>query len=113
MKLLLGILLAVTVWFTGVALFFQEHDIYSVLFDAVKSEKEKPEDHISLGVQEIILELETTGHRDVRNMGLLDFFDAQIKLLKDRISEAKSDGSSVADIVKKTGLSINTVTRLL
>ena len=106
-------LLAVTVWFTGVALFFQEHEIYSVLFDAVKSEKEKPEDYISLGVQEIILELETTGHRDVRNMGLLDFFDAQIKLLKDRISEAKSDGSSVADIVKKTGLSINTVTRLL
>lgn len=106
-------LLAVTVWFTGVALFFQEHDTYSVLFDAVKSEKEKPEDYISLGVQEIILELETTGHRDVRNMGLLDFFDAQIKLLKDRISEAKSGGSSVADIVKKTGLSINTVTRLL
>jgi len=46
-------------------------------------------------------------------MGLLEFFDAQIKLLKDRISEAKSGGSSVADIVKNTGLSINTVTRLL
>lgn len=105
-------LLAVTVWFTGVALFFQEHDTYSVLFDAVKSEKEKPEDHISLGVQEIILELETAGHRDVRNMGLLDFFDAQVKLLKDRIADAKSGGSSIADIVKKTGLSINTITRL-
>lgn len=105
-------LLAVTVWFTGVALFFQEHEIYSVLFDAVKSEKEKPEDHISLGVQEIILELETAGHRDVRNMGLLDFFDAQVKLLKDRIADAKSGGSSIADIVKKTGLSINTITRL-
>lgn len=105
-------LLAVTVWFTGVALFFQEHDTYSVLFDAVKSEKEKPEDYISLGVQEIILELETAGHRDVRNMGLLDFFDAQVKLLKDRIADAKSGGSSVADIVKKTGLSINTITRL-
>ena len=105
-------LLAVTVWFTGVALFFQEHDTYSVLFDAVKSEKEKPEDYISLGVQEIILELETAGHRDVRNMGLLDFFDAQVKLLKDRIADAKSGGSSIADIVKKTGLSINTITRL-
>lgn len=105
-------LLAVTVWLTGVALFFQEHDTYSVLFDAVKSEKEKPEDHISLGVQEIILELETAGHRDVRNMGLLDFFDAQVKLLKDRIADAKSGGSSIADIVKKTGLSINTITRL-
>lgn len=105
-------LLAVTVWFTGVALFFQEHDTYSVLFDAVKSEKEKSEDHISLGVQEIILELETAGHRDVRNMGLLDFFDAQVKLLKDRIADAKSGGSSIADIVKKTGLSINTITRL-
>lgn len=105
-------LLAVTVWFTGVALFFQEHDTYSVLFDAVKLEKEKSEDHISLGVQEIILELETAGHRDVRNMGLLDFFDAQVKLLKDRIADAKSGGSSIADIVKKTGLSINTITRL-
>lgn len=105
-------LLAVTVWFTGVALFFQEHEIYSVLFDAVKSEKEKSEDYISLGVQEIILELETAGHRDVRNMGLLDFFDAQVKLLKDRIADAKSGGSSIADIVKKTGLSINTITRL-
>lgn len=105
-------LLAVTVWFTGVALFFQEHDTYSVLFDAVKSEKAKSEDYISLGVQEIILELETAGHRDVRNMGLLDFFDAQVKLLKDRIADAKSGGSSIADIVKKTGLSINTITRL-
>ncbi|MBQ6983873.1 MAG: hypothetical protein IJQ20_02990 [Paludibacteraceae bacterium] len=105
-------LLAVTVWFTGVVLFFQEHDIYSVLFDSTGSDKSKSEDYISLGVQEIVLELETTGHRDVRNMGLLEFFDAQIKLLKDRIAEAKSGGSSVADIVKKTGLSINTITRL-
>ena len=105
-------LLAVTVWFTGVALFFQEHEIYSVLFDAVNSDKAKSEDYISLGVQEIILELETAGHRDVRNMGLLDFFDAQVKLLKDRIADAKSGGSSIADIVKKTGLSINTITRL-
>jgi hypothetical protein len=95
-----------------VALFFQEHEIYSVLFDAVNSDKAKSEDYISLGVQEIILELETAGHRDVRNMGLLDFFDAQVKLLKDRIADAKSGGSSVADIVKKTGLSINTITRL-
>lgn len=105
-------LLAVTVWFTGVALFFQEHDIYSVLFDTSKSESAKSEDHISLGIQEIILELETTGHRDVRNMGLLEFFDAQIKLLKDRIADAKSGGSSIADIIKKTGLSINTISRL-
>ena len=105
-------LLAVTVWFTGVVLFFQEHDIYSVLFDSTGSDKSKSEDYISLGVQEIVLELETSGHRDVRNMGLLEFFDAQIKLLKDRIAEAKSGGSSVADIVKKTGLSINTITRL-
>ena len=105
-------LLAVTVWFTGVVLFFQEHDIYSVLFDSTGSDKSKSEDYISLGVQEIVLELETAGHRDVRNMGLLEFFDAQIKLLKDRIAEAKSGGSSVADIVKKTGLSINTITRL-
>ena len=105
-------LLAVTVWFTGVALFFQEHDTYSVLFDTTSSGSAKSADHISLGVQEIILELETTGHRDVRNMGLLEFFDAQIKLLKDRIADAKSGGSSIADIVKKTGLSINTISRL-
>jgi len=105
-------LLAVTVWFTGVALFFQEHDTYSVLFDTTSSGVEKPENHISLGVHEIILELETAGHRDVRNMGLLEFFDAQIKLLKDRIADAKSGGTSIADIVKKTGLSINTISRL-
>lgn len=105
-------LLAVTVWFTGVALFFQEHDTYSVLFDTTSSGSAKSADHISLGVQEIILELETAGHRDVRNMGLLEFFDAQIKLLKDRIADAKSGGSSIADIVKKTGLSINTISRL-
>lgn len=105
-------LLAVTVWFTGVALFFQEHDTYSVLFDTTSSRVEKPENHISLGVHEIILELETTGHRDVRNMGLLEFFDAQIKLLKDRIADAKSGGTSIVDIVKKTGLSINTISRL-
>lgn len=105
-------LLAVTVWFTGVALFFQEHDMYSVLFDTTSTGTAVPENHISLGVHEIILELETAGHRDVRNMGLLEFFDAQIKLLKDRIADAKSGGTSIADIVKKTGLSINTISRL-
>lgn len=104
-------LLAVTVWFTGVALFFQEHYIYSVLFDSAHNES-KAENYISLGVQEIILELETSGHRNAREMGLLDFFDAQIKLLKDRIASAKSEGASIADIVKKTGLSIDTITRL-
>jgi hypothetical protein len=105
-------LLAVTVWFTGVALFFQEHDIYSVLFDTPSGGQVQSEWHISLGVQEIILELEKAGHRDVRNMGLLEFFDAQVKLLKDRIADAKSGGTTIADIVKKTGLSINTVSRL-
>lgn len=105
-------LLAVTVWFTGVALFFQEHDIYSVLFDTPSGGQVQSEGHISLGVQEIILELEKAGHRDVRNMGLLEFFDAQVKLLKDRIADAKSGGTTIADIVKKTGLSINTVSRL-
>lgn len=106
-------LLAVTVWFTGVALFFQEHDVYSVLFDSGSNNQSKPDNYISLGVQEIILELETAGHKDARDMGLLDFFDAQIKLLKDRVAEAKSGDASVADIVKKTGLSIETITRLM
>lgn len=107
-----GELLAVTVWFTGVVLFFQEHDIYSVLFDINGGEKEQVEGHISLGVQEIILELTANGYPDARNMNLLEFFDAQIKMLKDRISDAKSSGTETTDLVKKTGLPLSTILRL-
>ncbi len=106
-----GELLAVTVWFTGVVLFFQEHDVYSVLFDAKKA-NDKPDDYISLGVQEIILEIASNGRPDARDMNLLEFFDAQIKLLKDRIADAKSDGADTSDIIKKTGLPLNTILRL-
>lgn len=106
-----GELLAVTVWFTGVALFFQRHNVYSVLFET-NSATEKPEDYISLGVQEIILELAANGRPDARDMDLLEFFDAQIKMLKDRISDAKANGTSTADLVRKTGLPLNTVLRL-
>ena len=107
-----GELLAVTVWFTGVALFFQQHAIYSVLYDEKSDAVSKPSNYISLGVQEIIMELTAAGHSDARNMNLLDFFDAQIKLLKDRISEAKGSGTDTADLVKKTGLPLSTIVRL-
>ena len=106
-----GELLAVTVWFTGVALFFQEHDVYSVLFET-NGHIENADDHISLGVQEIILELAANGRSDARNMDLLEFFDAQVKMLKDRVSEAKAGGIEMADLVKKTGLPLSTILRL-
>ena len=107
-----GELLLVTVWFTGVALFWQQHPVYSVLYEKVESQKSKVESTIRLGMSEILLELEQRGHHRAAEMLLTDFMDAQVKLLKDRLSDARAHGATTADIVRTTGLSIDTVTRL-
>ena len=107
-----GELLAVTVWFTGIVLFFQEHAVYGVLYEGGDQEK-KAEDHISLGVQDAILELTMAGHPDARSMPLTEFFDMQVKMLKDRILEAKAEGTSVSDIAKKSKMPLATILRLI
>lgn len=107
-----GELLAVTVWFTGIVLFFQEHAIYGVLYEGGDQEK-KAEDHISLGIQDTILELTMAGHPDARSMPLTEFFDMQVKMLKDRILEAKAEGTSVSDIAKKSKMPLATILRLI
>lgn len=107
-----GELLGVTVWFTGVVLFFQEHAVYSVLYEGGEAD-EKAEDHISLGVQDTILELTMAGHPDARSLPLMEFFDMQVKMLKDRIAEAKAEGTAVADIAKKSKLPLSTILRLI
>lgn len=104
------ILLGISFWFTGIVLFFQKHPIYSILFSSTKVEDE--DDKIKLGMSETILHLLKEGYADTPGMNIVDFFDAQIKSLKDSISSSIAAGVKIEEIAQKTGLDYSTINRL-
>ncbi len=89
-------------WFKSIAIFFKNHPIYSVLYR--KSDSEDLDDKISLGLMEVILFLKKTGYSDTDSMNLIDFFNAQIKQLKDTIAQALASGIKEDELSQKTGL---------
>jgi hypothetical protein len=97
-------------WFTGIVKFFREHPVYSVLYDSAK--KEDDYSKINLGMGEVLMYLEKEGYRDPEDKNLIDFFNLQVKALKDSVNNALSQGAKIEDLVKKTGLSMNTINRL-
>lgn len=112
--------LAVTIYATGIALFWQQHPLYSVLYESAGNASTPAHDntatadgHLSLGMQEVILELTQHGYGNPDHMPLTDFMDAQVKLLRDNLRQAKAAGTKLPDIAKQTGLSLATITRLL
>lgn len=98
-------------WFTGIASFFQQHPVYSVLFNRDKKEEDDP-DKINLGMNEIILYLKKEGYADAENLSVIDFFNAQIKSLKDSISHALGSGIKEDELSIQTGISITNIQRL-
>lgn len=97
-------------WFTGVYLFYTQHPIYSLLFK--KSEnKEDSEDKVRLS-NEVILMLQREGYGVPDAMNANDYFDAQIKHLKDVINKALGDGLTAAKIAQKTGIDLETINKL-
>lgn len=100
---------AIVYWFTGIVKFYMEHPVYSLLFKQSKTEGD--EDKVRLG-NEIILMLQKEGYGLPDTMNLNDYFDAQIKHLKDVISKALAEGATAFKIAQKTGLDLSTINKL-
>ena len=98
-------------WFTGIVKYYTEHSVYFLLF---KSEKQKDESgaKISLGMNEITLALQKEGYGKPDEINLNDYFDAQIKFLKDMINRAIADGVKPEKISQKTGVPLSTIQKL-
>lgn len=102
-------LFGVTFWFASILSFFRSHHIYGILFQNSSSNSQE---HISTGMNESILHLIQAGYTDTPDMPLIDFFDAQIKSLKDTISRAIAQGAKPIDIASRTHIPLNTVISL-
>ena len=98
-------------WFTGIVRYYTEHPVYGLLF---KSEKRPTEsgNKIHLGMNEIVLTLKKEGYGSPETMNLNDYFDAQIKWLKDSINKALADGVKADRIAEKTGIPLSTIQKL-
>ena len=98
-------------WFNGIVKYYMEHPIYSLLF---KSDKQKDEsgNKINLGMNEIALTLKKEGYGAPETMNLNDYFDAQIKFLKDMINRAIAEGVKIETIIQKTGIPQSTIQKL-
>ena len=99
-------------WFTGIVMFFREHPVYSVLYESSKTEEDDDDSKINLGMSEILLYLEKEGYSFVEDKNVIDFFNAQVKGLKDSINTALSSGLKIEELATQTGISINTIDRL-
>jgi len=96
------------IWFSGIIHFFYNHPIYSILFGTPQTPAS--DDKINLGMTETILGLIHEGYS--ADMNLIDFFNAQIKLLKDNIHKAIASGAKITDIAHQTKLSLSTINKL-
>jgi hypothetical protein len=97
-------------WFAGIIEFYTTHPVYSILFKANNVSEEK--DKISIGMNETILMIKKKGYPSIAGDTVNDFFDAQIKILKDYFSEAIAGGAKVEDLAARTGYSIDIINRL-
>ena len=108
----IAILKGVHFWFTSVIRYFMDDEIYGLLF---KGEQIKDEDYISLGMKETILGLSEKGYGDidkVSSLNVLDFFDLQIKNLKQIIQDALAKGAKTENIAKELNINYSTIMRL-
>jgi len=105
------VLFGVMFWFTGIVKFFREHSVYGILYDR-KSNADEDITKINLGMGEVLLYLEKEGYSFMDQKNIIDFYNAQIKALKDSVNSALSMEVKIEDIAKRTGLSINTINRL-
>lgn len=98
-------------WFSGIIEFYMSHPSYSVLFSSSGSDDEDSE-KITLGMNGVVLMTAKNGY-NLYDKDLNDFFDAQLQILKDNLSEAVAKGATVEDLAQNTKLSINDINNLL
>lgn len=98
-------------WFSGIVEFYMSHPSYSVLFSSSGPDDDET-GKISLGMNGVVLMTAKKGY-DLYDKDLNDFFDAQLQILKDNLSEAVAKGATIEDLAKTTKLSINDINKLL
>ncbi|MDR0681760.1 MAG: hypothetical protein LBG15_07935 [Dysgonamonadaceae bacterium] len=97
-------------WFTGIARFYTGHPVYGLLFK--NNKKEAGTDKISLGMNEITLTLKKEGYGDPETMSVNDWFDSQVKYLKDMIHKSIAAGVKVTELSQKSGIPIDVIHKL-
>lgn len=98
-------------WFTGIIKYYTEHPVYGLLFKGEKRQEESG-NKIYLGMNEIVLTLQKEGYGSPDSMNLNDYFDAQVKYLKDMINKALAEGVKADKIAQKTGIQLSTIQKL-
>ena len=107
------VLFGISMWFIGISSFFHRHPVYGILFSRSKNENsEDSGDKISLGMSETILHIQKQGYGNMQDMNVIDFFNAQIKSLKDNISSSIAAGVKIDALMKSTGLDADTINKL-
>ncbi|MCL1942547.1 MAG: hypothetical protein FWF54_03235 [Candidatus Azobacteroides sp.] len=96
-------------WFNGIIDFYTTHPIYSILF---KKNQEPDSSKIRLGMNEVVLFLQKEGYGNPDDMNLNDYFDSQIKSLKDSVNMALAKGAKIEEIARETGIGISIINQL-
>lgn len=104
-----GVKFGILFWFSGIVEYYMDHPYYSILFRSGNSEPD--EDKIRLGMNEVVLMIKKKGYDTEDNIN--DFFDTQLKILKDNLAEAIANGVKVEDLATKTGMSVTDINRLI
>lgn len=102
-----GLKLAIYLWFSSVVEYYFTHPVYSILFRS-----KQDTDKISLGMGSTVLMAEKKGY-DLKYKDLNDFFDIQIKVFQDDLSQAVAYGAKPEELAEKTGLSITDINKLI
>jgi hypothetical protein len=98
-------------WFTGIVNIFRTSETYRALFERTGNQQTDG-DKISIGMNEIALFLKKEGYGDPEKMNLVEYFDAQVKALKDYLSKAIAEGVTPAKIQDKTGIPADIINKL-
>ena len=98
-------------WFTGIVRYYTTHPVYGLLFKRDKG-SEDAENKVNLGMNEIALTLQKEGFGKPDTMNLNDYFDAQIKYLKDIINKAISEGMKPQKLSDKSGIPMEVINQL-
>jgi hypothetical protein len=98
-------------WFTGIVRFYTGHPVYSIIFERNKKSEDSGE-KINIGMNEILLTLQKEGYENPNTMNLNDYFDAQLKYLKDIIHKALGDGIKPEKLSAQTGIPLSTINKL-
>jgi len=101
----------IMLWFTGIVKYYQKHPVYGLLFRS-ENYSEDSGNKIHLGMNEIAITLQKEGYGTPETMKLNDYFDCQIKYLKDMIHRALAEGVKPEKLSEKSGIPLLTIQKL-